>query len=130
MSEKISNSRAEIMSLLTSAGIGSSIYYPQPVPRMTYYREKYGYDLHAFNSAALISDRIIALPVGPHLSEDDMRFISNELLLIINEIINLCPFVGNKRTGENRRRLSERRKTNNQLRSSLMTQVIALLPAN
>ena len=34
--------RPEIMGALTAKGVGSSIYYPQPVPRMTYYRHKYG----------------------------------------------------------------------------------------
>ena len=36
--------RSQIMKELTSRGIGSSIYYPKPVPRMKYYKNKYGYD--------------------------------------------------------------------------------------
>ena len=29
---------------LNARGVGTSVYYPQPVPRMSYYREKYGYE--------------------------------------------------------------------------------------
>lgn len=36
--------RNELIGKLKSAGVGNSIYYPQPVPRMSYYRNKYGYD--------------------------------------------------------------------------------------
>jgi dTDP-4-amino-4,6-dideoxygalactose transaminase len=45
------------------------------VPRLAYYRTKYGYDPARFPQAARISDRSIALPVGPHLDGDDMAYI-------------------------------------------------------
>ncbi len=67
--------RDEIVQKLNGAGIGTSIYYPQPVPRMSYYRNKYGYDSEMFEAAAEISDQSIALPVGPHVSQDDVRYI-------------------------------------------------------
>ena len=35
--------RSYIMAALGQAGIGSSVYYPHPVPRMAWYRNKYGY---------------------------------------------------------------------------------------
>jgi dTDP-4-amino-4,6-dideoxygalactose transaminase len=63
------------MEMLTDKGIGTSIYYPQPVPRMTYYKKKYGYDEKKFINAATISDRIIALPVGPHLEISDVNYM-------------------------------------------------------
>lgn len=71
--------RAEIITQLNAAGIGTSIYYPQPVPRMTYYRAKYGYDATRFPHAAAISDESIALPVGPHLSAEDVDYIALKL---------------------------------------------------
>ncbi len=67
--------RPEIMAQLKDRGVGTSIYYPQPVPRMTYYRDKYGYDPARFPNATRISDAGIALPVGPHLNEEDMAYI-------------------------------------------------------
>lgn len=67
--------RDEVIQKLNEAGVGTSVYYPQPVPRMSYYRNKYGYDPEMFRAAAEISDQSIALPVGPHVSQDDIRYI-------------------------------------------------------
>lgn len=79
LDSKIASKRYELMSALTSQGVGTSIYYPQPVPRMRYYADKYGYDASKFQVAAAISDHIIALPVGPHLGSDDMAFIVEKI---------------------------------------------------
>lgn len=79
LDQKIVSQRNTILQKLKTRGIGCSIYYPQPVPRMRYYREKYQYDASNFQNAALLSDTSIALPVGPHLSEEDMLTISTEL---------------------------------------------------
>lgn len=68
--------RDVLIDRLSADGIGTSVYYPQPVPRMAYYREKYGYDASRFPNAERISDRSIALPVGPHLSTDDIDHIA------------------------------------------------------
>lgn len=62
---------------LNAAGVGTSVYYPQPVPRLTYYRNKYNCDLALYPNAARISDQSIALPVGPHLTTDDMDYIAS-----------------------------------------------------
>jgi len=78
--------RPAIMEALTVRGIGSSIYYPQPVPRMTYYRQKYGYDALRYAHAARISDNSIALPIGPHLDPMDMQAIANNLSEILKGI--------------------------------------------
>jgi perosamine synthetase len=78
--------RYEIMNELKENGVGSSIYYPQPVPRMTYYREKYGYVSGQYHNAEIISDQSIALPVGPHLDENDMVTISDVLKKTIKKI--------------------------------------------
>lgn len=68
--------RNDVVALLNEAGVGTSVYYPQPVPRMTYYREKYGYDATRFTYAAEISDRSIALPVGHHITSEDVDYIA------------------------------------------------------
>lgn len=78
--------RNEIVGRLNAAGVGTSVYYPQPVPRMTYYREKYGYQPERFRHAAEISDHSVALPVGPHLSEADVRYIGETLTRIVEEL--------------------------------------------
>lgn len=75
--------RNAIVGALNGRGVGTSIYYPQPVPRMTYYRTRYGYDAGRYPNAGEISDRSIALPVGPHLNGDDVAYIAEVLSQIL-----------------------------------------------
>ena len=72
---KAAENRNEIVSEFKKRQLGYSIYYPHPVPRLAYYQEKYGYNAKDFPNAAAISDHGIALPVGPHLNEEDMAYI-------------------------------------------------------
>lgn len=83
---KLGGSRNTIAERLKQEGIGTSVYYPHPVPRLAYYREKYGYDPANFPQAARISDQSIALPVGPHLAIEDMTYISDLLKTILEEL--------------------------------------------
>jgi dTDP-4-amino-4,6-dideoxygalactose transaminase len=78
--------RNEIVKRLNEAGIGTSIYYPQPVPRMQYYRTKYGYDRRKFVEAERISDHSIALPVGPHITEEDINYMVKCISTILGDI--------------------------------------------
>ncbi len=64
--------RDAVVRKLNQKGIGTSIYYPHPVPRMAYYRNKYGYDASAYPGAECVSDCGIALPVGVHVGLADM----------------------------------------------------------
>jgi len=64
--------REGLMEALTEARIGFSVYYPHPIPRLKYYRDKYGYAPVMYPDAIKIADESIALPVGPHLSESDL----------------------------------------------------------
>ena len=73
------------MDALGKKGVGTSIYYPQPVPRMSYYKKKYGYDESDYINAATISDSIIALPVGPHLNLSDMDYIVKSIKQVLGE---------------------------------------------
>jgi perosamine synthetase len=71
--------RPDIMAAMSAQGVGTSVYYPQPVPRMTYYAQKYGWRNGTFPNSALIADHSIALSVGPHLDPSDMTFIAAAL---------------------------------------------------
>ena len=75
LNNKIRDKRFDIVQLLNYNGVGTSVYYPKPVPHFTYYRNKYGYDDGSFPIAAEISYNSVALPVGPHLSVGDMEYI-------------------------------------------------------
>ncbi len=79
LDDSIAGRRPEIVNYLKGIGVGTSVYYPKAVPQMTYYKEKYGYKEGAFPIAERISNQSIALPVGPHLSTDDMRVVASEL---------------------------------------------------
>ena len=82
----LADKRNAAVARLNAAGVGTSVYYPQPVPRMTYYRTKYGYDSGRHPNATQISDQSIALPVGPHLNEDDMTYIAEHVKRVAREL--------------------------------------------
>jgi dTDP-4-amino-4,6-dideoxygalactose transaminase len=85
LQEELQGKRDQIIKGLNEDGVGTSIYYPHPVPRMTYYKSKYGYEAAKYTNAAAISDRSIALPVGPHVSDDDVGHIALSLKKAITE---------------------------------------------
>ena len=87
LDNKLRFKRSEIMNKMKEHGIGTSIYYPNPVPRMQYYQKKYGFDLSLFTNSATLSDNIISLPVGPHLNENDMHFIVESTTKILKEFV-------------------------------------------
>jgi dTDP-4-amino-4,6-dideoxygalactose transaminase len=78
--------RPAIIEAMRAAGIGTSVYYPVPIPLSAYYRAKYGASPSAFPHAARISDQSIALPVGPHLDESDMPLVAGALAHAIEAV--------------------------------------------
>ena len=80
-----STSRAEfgnmvnLINKLNKKGIGTSIYYPKPIPAMTFYKKKYGYSSLKFKNAEKFSYRSIALPIGTHLKKKDLNLIANSI---------------------------------------------------
>ena len=86
LDKKICKFRMQIVKKLNKLGIGTSIYYPQPVPRMKYYKDKYGYNKKRFKNAELFSDTSICFPVGPHLNQNHMTFIAKNIINVIKSI--------------------------------------------
>jgi perosamine synthetase len=86
LNRRLADLRFEFVSKLNAAGVGTSVYYPKAVPDLTYYREKYGFASGSFPNASWISDASIALPVAPHLDEDDMAYIAQAVKTAITEI--------------------------------------------
>ena len=72
-----------IITNLEKKNIGVSVNYPQPVPRMKYYKKKYGYKKNQFKNAEFISDKSISLPLGPHLTKKNLDHIANSLKEIL-----------------------------------------------
>ena len=85
LNKKFKYKRKEIITYLNKKGIGTSIYYPQPVPRMTYYKKKYTYKKNNFINSEEISDCSICLPVGPHINLQDCAYICRNINYILNK---------------------------------------------
>jgi perosamine synthetase len=84
--DKLARHRNAIVTLLNNAGVGTSIYYPHPVPRLSYYRKKYDYDERGYPNATAISDHSIALPVGPHIDSSDIEYIAQSFRKAVEEV--------------------------------------------
>ena len=78
--------RVEFIEALKSKGVGTSIYYPRPVPDLSFYSDKYGYQPGQFPEAARIAYRSVALPVGPHLGPGDAEYITDSVIKTIQEL--------------------------------------------
>jgi len=79
--------RNELVGKLNQAGVGTSTMYPHPVPRLTYYQNKYGYNAAAFPQAARISDCSIALSVGPHVTAEDVTYMAQVFATAYQEML-------------------------------------------
>ncbi len=77
--------RKIIVKELKEKGIGTSVYYPKPVPHLQYYREMFGHEVDTFPIAKQISDNSIALPVGPHLNEIHVDYIAKHLIQLLKD---------------------------------------------
>jgi dTDP-4-amino-4,6-dideoxygalactose transaminase len=85
LNDKSAAKRYEIIHSLKRSGVGTSVYYPKPVPLMRYYKEMYGHTEASYPIATRISFNSIALPVGPHLDTEDMAYIVDSLKKAIQE---------------------------------------------
>lgn len=77
--KKILKAKFDIIEHLSKNGIGTSIYYPKPVPHLKYYQEKYNFSESSFPVAAKFSYNSISLPIGPHLQPQHMNYIADKL---------------------------------------------------
>jgi len=84
--DSLRSRRHEIMDSLKQRGIGTSIYYPQAVPMMSYYQEKYNHTEDEFPVASTISNGSIALSVGPHISLDDVDYMVANIKEVLAEV--------------------------------------------
>ena len=83
LNKKIKNNRDLVLKNLIKSGIGCSIYYPGPIPAYKFYKEKYKVSMKEFKGADLISNCSIALPLGPHVTNDNVKFICKKLEEIV-----------------------------------------------
>ena len=86
LSERLRSKRFDVVDSLRRRGVGTSVYYPRAVPHMTYYRERYGHGEDSYPVARMISESSIALPVGPHVTVEDMNYIVDAMKTAIHEV--------------------------------------------
>jgi dTDP-4-amino-4,6-dideoxygalactose transaminase len=86
LEDRLVPKRFEIIESLKEKGVGTSIYYPQPVPHFSYYKKKYGYSDDSFPVASWISNVSIAFSVGPHINREDIGYIVEEFKNAIREV--------------------------------------------
>lgn len=77
LADRSATRRPAILEAMKKSGVGTSVYYPVPIPLSAYYRARYGARADQFPNASRLSAQSIALPVGPHLCDDDMQFIAS-----------------------------------------------------
>ena len=85
LKKKISKFRNQIIDELKKLGIGTSIYYPGPVPLFKYYKTKYSLNFKSFPNASSISNNSISFPTAPHINKSDI----DKITLGINKVIDL-----------------------------------------
>ena len=71
---KLQSKRNDINKSLNKKGIGTSIYYPKPVPEFKFYKKKYFINKSDFKNSRKISYGSICFSVGPHLNKKDMIY--------------------------------------------------------
>lgn len=75
--------RDDVLLGLKENGIGVSIHYATPVPIMSYYKNKYGYNVGDFPNAEKYGKQSISLPVHADLSHKDIEYICSTLLKLL-----------------------------------------------
>ena len=79
------NKRSKLLLNLKKFNIGTSVYYPHPVPRLIYYKNKYGYKKIEFKNAEIFSDKMIVLPIGPHINFKMINYMSDKIKKLLTK---------------------------------------------
>jgi len=85
LGERFASNRPYVIEELRKLGVGTSVYYPGPVPHLSYYKNKYNLGDVRFVNAEKISKNSLAFPVGPHLSGEDMEYIGSALKVVLSK---------------------------------------------
>ncbi len=83
LNNEIANKRDEIMSNLKNLGIPTALYYPVPLHTSKVYKKFNSEDL---DTTMDIAKRVLSLPMHPYLTKEEIKFVSDNLISVINEI--------------------------------------------
>ena len=87
LKENFKHLRTQVINSINAIGVQTSIHYPVALPCSLYYKKKYGYKTTEFPNAYNMSLSTISLPCGPHMDEEDAKFVGNEVLKILNDLM-------------------------------------------
>ena len=76
--DDLGSTREKLMEFLQSRGIGSAVHYPKAVYEQPFYKEL-GYTNVRCPVAEDVSRRVMSLPVHPSLSQDDLKYIAENI---------------------------------------------------
>ena len=79
----LADKRDHIMKNLRNLGIPTALYYPVPLHTSPVYKN---FNSEGLNVTSDIAKRVLSLPMHPYLSEEELSFICENLLNVIDEI--------------------------------------------
>ncbi len=82
--EKLTISRDQLMEQMGEAGVGTSVHFI-PLCEHPYYKEKLGLRPEDFPNATAAFKRIVSLPIYPGMTEDEVSFVVQKLLEILEK---------------------------------------------
>jgi dTDP-4-amino-4,6-dideoxygalactose transaminase len=71
-----------LIDTLQARGIGLSVHY-KPLHRMTYYRERYHLNPEDYHTAERIWKGTFSLPVFPCMTEEELEYVVENVLMVI-----------------------------------------------
>jgi perosamine synthetase len=85
---KFAGKRNLLISEINKRGIGTSIYYPIALPLSTFYNSRQDISKTiSYKYSTIIANSNIAFGIGPHLSSNDMDFVGDNLISIMEDML-------------------------------------------
>jgi perosamine synthetase len=78
--------RDALKSWLEKSGIESGVHYPIPIHLQPVYRRLYGFKEGDFPVSEDLAETCLSLPMHPHLEDDDVRFICEQIKAFYNRV--------------------------------------------
>ena len=75
--------RGELQSKLKEVGIPSVVYYPIPLSKQIGYKQ-YPAVTTGVDSSAVLSERVLSIPMHPYISDESQRYISGKIIEFLN----------------------------------------------
>ena len=77
-----------VASSMNAIGIGTSIYYPIALPKSTFYSSNPSFSrTMSSENATRLANANIALGVGPHLDSNDMVYVAEKLIEVLEKVL-------------------------------------------